>query len=113
ASGPESQAIPKLVILVDDESRCSYSPCRVSGLDTGLHVIQARAPGFSSSAPVTIEMSPATDVTHNFVLDPEVRLGGLRVTARGEGLTVFINDRPHGKPPVELHDVTPGEHQIR
>src|SRR5690606_32835328 len=53
ASGPESQAIPKLVILVDDESRCSYSPCRVSGLDTGLHVIQARAPGFSSSAPVT------------------------------------------------------------
>ncbi len=113
ASGPDGQAIPKLAILVDDESRCSYSPCRVTGLDTGLHVIQARAPGFTPSAPVTIEMSAATDVTHNFVLDPEVRLGGLRITARGDGLNVFVNDVPHGKPPVEVHDLTPGSYEIR
>ncbi|HEX2734791.1 MAG TPA: carboxypeptidase regulatory-like domain-containing protein [Polyangiaceae bacterium] len=112
-SGPNSQALPNLRVYVDAQLRCSFSPCRIPGLSTGLHELHAEAPNYNDSAVTSIALESGADHSLNINLIPVVRYGKLSIAARGDGLSIFLDGRALGPPPQERNDVEPGTHLIR
>ncbi len=112
-SGPNAAAVPKLSVFVDEKVACSYSPCRVEGLEEGTHEVRAEAPGYLPGKPQLLVMHPGTDAIHNLVLSEKQRFATLKVDAQGEGLSILVDGKSLGAPPIELGQLTPGEHVVR
>jgi serine/threonine-protein kinase len=110
-SGVGSRSIDAVEVLVDGEVVCSTSPCRVD-LKAGTHLVQARAAGHQAAAEIAIVISGGQEAVHNVTLQ---RTGGtgIKVSAQGAGLKLYVDGNEIGPLPQELPDMTPGEHSIR
>ncbi|MEZ4370226.1 MAG: hypothetical protein R3B07_05345 [Polyangiaceae bacterium] len=55
-AGPGGSAIDKFELFVDGSKRCEASPCKVDGLSEGEHFLKVMAPGYESSAAISISV---------------------------------------------------------
>jgi serine/threonine-protein kinase len=110
-SGVGSRPIDAVEVLVDGDVVCSASPCRVD-LKAGTHLVQARAAGHQPAAEIAIVISGGQEAVHNVTL---ARTGGtgIKITALGAGLKLYVDGNEIGPLPQELPDMAPGEHTIR
>ena len=113
-SGPGNTAVEKLTVLVDEEAKCSSSPCQVGGLSAGVHIVRVDAPGYPALAGRAVEVKAGEDTLH------EVALGGtaagatgLKIPALGKYLRLELDGEDRGALPVEVKDLAPGRHRIR
>ncbi|HTM43994.1 MAG TPA: PEGA domain-containing protein, partial [Polyangiaceae bacterium] len=111
-SGAGNRPIDGVEVLVDSQVVCNASPCRVSDLKAGSHLVQARAAGHSPSSEIAIGIAGGQEAVHNVTL---TRLGGtgVKVSAQGAGLKLYVDGNEIGPLPQELSDMTPGQHLIR
>jgi serine/threonine-protein kinase len=65
----------------------------------------------SAERAVVVEAGKAA--SHHVVLQDPVPPSGLRLDAMGEGLTVFVDGRDVGSPPVVLDGLEAGDHVVR
>lgn len=110
-AGAGSRPIDAVEVLVDGDVVCNASPCRVD-LKAGTHLVQARAAGHQSAAEIAIVITGGQEAVHNVTLQ---RTGGtgIKVTALGAGLKLYVDGNEIGPLPQDLPDMTPGEHSIR
>jgi serine/threonine-protein kinase len=114
-AGPGNRPVDGVEIFVDGaKANCKGSPCRVSELKPGTHLVKATAAGYSATADVAIKISAGEEQVHNAVLAGSGDGGtGIKVTAEGRGLKLFIDDKEIGPLPQEKSDLSPGEHKVR
>jgi serine/threonine-protein kinase len=111
-AGPANKPLEQVEIIVDGRVRCNMSPCRVSGLKEGAHMVQARASGYQSTAETGVEVSGNQEAVHNVLLSRALPTG-IRVFGEGSGLTLSVDGREIGPLPQVLRDMEPGEHLIQ
>jgi len=113
-SGPGNTAVDKLTVLVDEEVKCSSSPCQVAGISAGVHIVRVEAPGYPPLAGRAVEVKAGEDALHEVALGGAATEGtGLKIPALGKYLRLELDGEDRGSLPVELRDLTPGSHRIR
>jgi hypothetical protein len=110
-AGPNNRRIDSVEVFVDGAKKCPFSPCKVEGLDKGAHTIRVTAAGYADTADKVVEVGKETIVPFELALASEGT--GIRVTAEGSGLKLFVDGKEVGPLPQELTDMTPGDHVIR
>jgi hypothetical protein len=55
-------------VLVDEQKRCTSSPCRVGSLQPGIHLVRARGRGFEETAALAVRIEPDTESALNVTL---------------------------------------------
>jgi serine/threonine-protein kinase len=115
ALGPGNRAVDNVQIFVGD-LRCDTSPCRISGLQAGVHKLSATAPGLASREDEAVEIRAGEEATYNIDLlgaEPEVKAGGLRMGAAGRDLTLYVDGKRVGKLPQTVSGLAGGKHWIK
>jgi hypothetical protein len=114
-AGPGNRPVDGVEIFVDGKKApgCSGATCRVENLKPGAHTVRATAAGYGSTADTIVKISPGEEQVQNLVLGGATGGTGIKVTAEGRGLKLFIDDKEIGPLPQERADVSPGEHKIR
>lgn len=116
ALAPGNRAVDDVSIFIDGKPLCDVSPCRIKGLSPGVHTLRASAPNLASQAEETVEISAGDEATYNIDLlavAPELRGGGLRITAGEVPLTLFVDGKRVGKLPQEVSGLSSGKHWIK
>jgi hypothetical protein len=67
-SGPNNETISDVQIFVDGQQVCDASPCRVSELLAGTHLIRAAANGFASTADQAVVIQAGQASAQSFAL---------------------------------------------
>jgi hypothetical protein len=111
-AGPANRPLEQVEIIVDGRVRCNQSPCRVTGLKEGAHMVQARAAGYQGTAETGVEVSGNQEAVHNVLLSRALPTG-IRVFGEGSGLTLSVDGREIGPLPQVLREMEPGEHLIQ
>lgn len=111
-AGPGNKPIDSLQVIVDGRKVCEASPCLVSDLKKGTHYVKVLAAGYQATADQAVAISRGESVL-NLTLTRASEGTGIRVTADGTGLKLFLNGKEVGPLPQELKDMTPGTHKIR
>lgn len=111
-SGPRGEP-SGVEVFVDGERRCSGTPCRVGELEEGAHLIKAGAAGLAATADRVVSVRAGRTATQAISLEPVRSGAGLKVLAEGENLTVSLDGRNLGAPPVSVDNVEPGSHVVR
>lgn len=114
-AGPGNRPVDGVEIFVDGKQApgCSGATCRVENLKPGAHTVRATAAGYGSTADTIVKISPGEEQVQNLVLGAAMGGTGIKVTAEGRGLKLFIDDKEIGPLPQEHANVSPGEHKIR
>jgi hypothetical protein len=110
-AGPNNRRIDAVEVFVDGAKKCPFSPCKVDGLDKGAHTIRVTAAGYADTADKVVEVGKETIVPFELARASEGT--GIRVTAEGTGLKLFVDGKEVGPLPQELTDMPPGDHVIR
>jgi hypothetical protein len=110
-AGPNNRRIDTVEVFVDGAKKCPFSPCKVEGLEKGAHTIRVAAAGYADTADKVVEVGKETIIPFELARASEGT--GIRVTAEGTGLKLFVDGREVGPLPQELTDLTPGDHVIR
>jgi hypothetical protein len=111
-AGPGNKAIDSVQILVNDAKKCDTSPCRVSNLESGTHMVKIVAAGYQQTAAQAVKVQGGEDAVLNVTLAAASGTG-VRVTADGPGLRLIVDGKDVGPLPQDLKDLTPGEHNFR
>ena len=88
-AGPNNRRIDSVEVFVDGAKKCPFSPCKVEGLDKGAHTIRVTAAGYADTADKVVEVGKETIVPFELALASEGT--GIRVTAEGSGLKLFVD----------------------
>jgi hypothetical protein len=112
-AAPDNSVVDDARVLVDGQRRCTRAPCRLHNLSSGVHVVRVEAPGYRPSVDRAVEMRRGDYAVIEVILSPQRRTGGVRVPAVGVGLRLVVDGKDRGPLPVEVSDLSPGEHQLR
>jgi len=114
-AGPGNKPVDGVEIFVDTQKQvqCSGSPCRVPDLKPGTHLLKVSAAGYPPTADVAVKVPSGEEAVQNVELARPSDGTGVKVTAEGRGLKLFVDDKEIGPLPQELRDLTPGDHKIR
>lgn len=112
-AGPGGKAIDQVEVLIDNEKVCSTSPCIVPEIAAGTRVLQVKAPGFETKAGRALQIEAGKEYAENIELAPESSGAGLKVSAQGSGLELYINGKYVGPLPQEVKDLEPGKHTVK
>ncbi|MCW5791503.1 MAG: PEGA domain-containing protein [Polyangiaceae bacterium] len=112
-SGPNNRAIDSLQVFVDGVKQCDASPCILKDVEPGTHMVRVAAPGYQGTADQAVKVPGGDEVVLKVELAVATGGTGVKVTAEGAGLKLFVDGREIGPLPQELKDMTPGEHTIR
>ena len=99
---------PGVAVFVDGVSR-GNTPARVS-LDAGSHIVELRGRGVPRVIPVTV--TAGAEVSQYLELPETPSLGSLLVQSEPAGARVSVDGADHGRAPVSVADLTPGEHEV-
>jgi serine/threonine-protein kinase len=111
-SGPGGKAIDAVEVFVDGQKRCDGSPCRVDNLSEGPHLLRAAAKGYEATADQAVSVELRRPNTQNLTLVPATATG-IRVTAVGTGLRLYVDGTQVGELPQTVSDLAPGDHVIK
>jgi serine/threonine-protein kinase len=112
-SGPGNKSVDKVEVLVDGDQKCGNSPCRISDLPVGTHLVKVVAAGYQPTADQAIKIVRGEEAVHNVALARTSEGTGVRVAAEGAGLKLVVDGKDIGPLPQELKDLSPGEHTLR
>jgi serine/threonine-protein kinase len=113
-AGPGNKPVDGVEIYVDGtKAACSGSPCRVSELKPGTHLLKVSAAGYPPTADVGVRVPAGEEAVQNVELAHPSEGTGVKVTAEGRGLKLFIDDKEVGPLPQEIRDMTPGDHKVK
>jgi PEGA domain-containing protein len=112
-SGPGGAPVEGVKVLVDGNTVCESSPCRIESLDDGVHRVRATALGMAETAEEAVRISGG-EAVHNIRLAATVgETGGLQISAGDEPLTLVLDGKVVGPLPQKLTGLTPGEHWLK
>lgn len=111
-AGPGNKPIDNVEVLLDAKVVCQASPCTVKDVAAGTHLVRARAEGYQATADTAVPVTGGQDAVHNIKLDP-AQATGVKVTANGSDLRLWIDDKEIGTLPQEVTDVAPGSHRLK
>lgn len=112
-AGPGNKPIDSFQILLNGKDRCQTSPCRISGLEAGTHLVRVVAPGYQQTADQAVKVEGGEDAVVNIALVRASDGTGLRVVAEGAGLSLQVDGRDVGLLPAEVKDLAPGDHVVK
>ncbi|HEX5097940.1 MAG TPA: carboxypeptidase regulatory-like domain-containing protein [Polyangiaceae bacterium] len=114
-AGPGNKPVDGVEIFVDTkkQDQCSGSTCRVSELKPGTHLLKVSAAGYPPTADIAVRVPAGEEAVQNVELARQGAGTGLKVTAEGRGLKLFVDDKEIGPLPQEIRDMTPGDHKVR
>jgi serine/threonine-protein kinase len=113
-AGPGNKPVDGVEIYVDGtKASCSGSPCRVSELKPGTHLLKVSAAGYPPTADVGVHVPAGEEAVQNVELARPSEGTGVKVTAEGRGLKLFIDGKEIGPLPQEIRDMTPGDHKVK
>ena len=113
-AGPGKKQVDTVQVFVDGHKQCDTSPCVVRDLPTSnAHIVKIKAPGYANPADQPVTIKPGEDTVVNIDLSPASGGSGLKVTAEGSGLKLWVDGKEIGALPQELKDITAGEHTIK
>ena len=114
-AGPGNKPVDGVEIYVDGAkaSQCSGSPCRVPDLKPGTHLLKVSAAGYPPTADVGVRVPAGEEAVQNVELARPSQGTGVKVTAEGRGLKLFVDDKEIGPLPQELRDLSPGDHKVK
>jgi serine/threonine-protein kinase len=111
-AGPGNKPIEHVEVLVDGKIVCQASPCTLTDVPSGTHLVRARATGYQATADTAVPVTGGQDAVHNVKLDPAEGTG-IKVSAVGSGVRLWLDGREIGSLPQELTDLEPGTHRIK
>lgn len=112
-AGPQGRAVGDVSILVNNEERCTQSPCIVEGLTGGKsHIVQVKAPGYAAPAGEAVKVTAGEETPLRIDLSPASVGTGIRVSSQVTGLRLLVDGKEVGPLPQELTDLQPGAHTI-
>ncbi len=111
-AGPGSKRVDAVEVRVDDKKVCDRSPCRVD-LSAETHMVRVSAAGYQDTADKPAVIEGGKEYVLDLELAPISDGTGLRVSAEGTGLKLWVDDKEVGPLPQDVKDLTPGEHTIR
>lgn len=111
-TGPGHKAMETVQVSVDGKKQCDSSPCSIKGVKAGSHFVTASAAGFNPSTQA-VKVASGDEVVLNLQLGSGSEGTGVKVTAEGTGLKLWIDDKEMGPLPQEVKDLAPGDHKIR
>lgn len=112
-AGPGNKAVDSMEVVVDGAKKCDASPCRIEELAAGTHIVKVTAPGYTPSAEKAIKVESGGEEVLNLTLAASTHNTGVRVSAEGAGLKLYVDGQEIGPLPAEVKDLTPGEHTIK
>lgn len=112
-AGPSSKRIDAVEVFVDNEKVCDRSPCRVPDLSSGTHMVRVAAAGYQETADKPAPIEGGKEYVLDLELAPASDGTGLRVSAEGTGLKLWVDGREIGPLPQDVKDLSPGDHTIR
>jgi serine/threonine-protein kinase len=113
-AGPGNKPVDGVEIYVDGaKAACSGSPCRVSDLKPGTHLLKVSAAGYPPTADVGVRVPSGEEAVQNVELAHPSEGTGVKVTTEGRGLKLFVDDKEVGPLPQEIRDMTPGDHKLK
>jgi serine/threonine-protein kinase len=113
-AGPGNKPVDGVEIYVDGvKAACAGSPCRVSELKPGTHLIRVAAAGYPPTADIGVKLQPGEETVQNVELATPNSGTGIKVSAEGRGLKLFIDGKEVGPLPQEDRTMRPGPHKVR
>jgi serine/threonine-protein kinase len=112
-AGPGGKALDAVQISVDGTKKCETSPCTIEEIEAGKHTIKVTAPGYAAIADKIVKVKSGDDEIVDLTLAAASGGTGVRVSAEGTGLKLFVDGQEIGPLPAEVKDLTPGEHTIK
>jgi serine/threonine-protein kinase len=112
-SGPGGRPIDGVEVYVDGVKRCDSSPCRVDSLAGGAHLVRASAKGYQDTADQAVSVEAGHQATQNVQLSAAGAGTGVRVSALGSGLKLYVDGQEVGELPQSARNLGPGEHVLR
>lgn len=113
-AGPGNKSVDAVQVFVDGNKRCDTSPCRVTELDTGTHMVKVTAAGYQPTAEQGVKVATGEDAVLNVTLSRASEGTGVKVSADTIGsVKLYVDGKEIGPLPQELRDMTPGEHVIK
>ena len=113
-AGPGGKPLDKVEVFVDGVRKCETSPCRVTDLSSGSHMVNATASGYQGTAPQGVSVESGSEAVLNLTLGVATEGTGIKVNAEGAtGLRLWVNDKDKGPLPQELKDMKPGEYTVK
>ncbi|MBW2453171.1 MAG: PEGA domain-containing protein [Deltaproteobacteria bacterium] len=111
-----SEPVGAAAVYVDGAKKCDVLPCELADVRPGARVITVMAPGFERSQTVASvlagELIEVTLPVKALPPPPEPTVQGLRATSAQRGVEVFVDGKRRGELPIELKDLTPGQHTV-
>lgn len=113
-AGPGNKSVDAVQVFVDGNKRCDTSPCRVTELATGTHMVKVTAAGFQPTAEQGVKVETGEDAVLNVTLSRASDGTGIKVSADTAGaVKLYVDGKEIGPLPQELRDMTAGEHVIK
>ena len=115
-AGPDNAVVEPLEVIVDDQTKCRQSPCRLDAVERGVHIVKVVAPGYAEVASKAATVESGHHTVLEIALVPLKGSGvatGLRVPALGQYLRLSIDGKDSGPLPQEVTDLEPGAHVVR
>lgn len=111
-AGPGNRPIDNVEVLVDGKVVCQASPCTARDIAAGTHMVRARAEGYQVTTDTAVLVTSGQDAVHNIKLEP-AQATGIKVTANGSDLRLWVDDKEIGTLPQEVTNLEPGTHRIK
>ncbi len=92
-TGEGSRAVTGFEVRVDGAKRCVESPCRISSIEAGTHLVDVRGPGFEPTASLAVAVSRGAESVLNVTLSP---------IAKPAPVAVAVTSAPPAAPPVTV-----------
>jgi hypothetical protein len=99
---------PGVAVFIDGEAH-GNTPARVS-IKAGAHIIELRGRGVPRVIPVTVSANAET--TQYLEIPETPKTGSLLVQSDPAGAQVMVDGVDHGKAPISVADLAPGEHEV-
>jgi len=112
-AGPGGHAIDSVDVFIDGTKRCESSPCLVQGLASGAHLVRASAKGYQETAEQAVAVESGEQAAQTITLTASGAGTGVRVSALGSGLRLFIDGQEYGELPQTAKGIAPGEHSLK
>jgi serine/threonine-protein kinase len=104
--------VDRVEIFVDGKKQCDTVPCMVDQVTAGSHQVKVLAQGYDSPQDRAIVVESRKDSAIDFALTAASKGTGLKVSGKQAGVQLSIDGKTIGPLPQELHDLTPGAHQV-
>jgi serine/threonine-protein kinase len=113
-AGPGNKTVDAVQVFVDGAKKCDTSPCRVTDLAPGTHMVKVTAAGYQATADQGVKVDGGEEAVLNVTLARASDGTGIRVPAVSTGLVkLYVDGKEIGPLPQELKDMAPGEHVIK